>query len=151
MFGNIFKEDYFIENIGKKKWYGIKIMVICLIFINFLSLLTYYAQSIKNNIINITLIIIGFIVLIFGYINFYILKNNYDNYEYFQINNIFIYISLFFLIGLGIIFGIAFGNNTIDNPDVFSDKADYTVINKYILSSVVLWYAMILVILFISL
>ena len=153
-------EDFFIENIGKKNWYGIKIMVICIIFIIFISLLTYYAESIKNNTGNIALFIIALIALIIALsiaIKIFWPSETAGNsqsiletFTYFEANYIFIIISLFFLIFLGIIFGIAFGNDTKDNPNVFSNNADYTVINTYILSSIVLWFVMILVILVIS-
>jgi len=146
--------NYF--NIPKRKvTYGLLIFLMCGLAIFVVSRLTYFAQSASVNMRNAIIMIAIFITLIFVYLRY----NNYitkkitslfgsENYET-PINFL---LSVGFLISIGIVYIIIINNtkNNDDNLSFFSKDADYTIINKYIISSVGLWFAMLLTILFFS-
>ena len=58
-------------------------------------------------------------------------------------------VSLFYLIVIGITFGIFFGTSKdmLGDSNIFSKNTDYSAMNKYVISSVGIWFAMFLVIL----
>jgi hypothetical protein len=60
-------------------------------------------------------------------------------------------LSVGYLFIVGVIVGIGFGSAVEKNTDqssIFSKNANYNTINKYITSSVALWFAMLLSVLF---
>ena len=144
----------FNNTVGKKGGYGIFIFIICGMTIFFVMFLTYFAQKVNVDVryaaFIIFVCIILPIVLIFkfwGQINVLL---TFDEGKYITLANF--GASLGFLIVLGIIFGILIGTAKDDSNDssVFSKTADYSIMNKYILSSVGLWFAMLLTILLCS-
>ena len=144
----------FNNTVGKKGGYGIFIFIICGMTIFFVMFLTYFAQKVNVDVryaaFIIFVCIILPIVLIFkfwGQINVLL---TFDEGNYITLANF--GASLGFLIVLGIIFGILIGTAKDDSNDssVFSKTADYSIMNKYILSSVGLWFAMLLTILLCS-
>jgi len=143
------------NTLGKKGKYGLFIFLMCGLAIFVVSRLTYFAQSASVNMRNAIIMISIFVTLIFVYLrhNNYITKKitslfGSENYET-PINFL---LSVGFLISIGIVYIIIINNtkNNDDNLSFFSKDADYTIINKYIISSVGLWFAMLLTILLFS-
>jgi hypothetical protein len=142
------------EILGEKGNYGVTIFILCGMTIFFLVLLTYFAQKVNVDVRYAAFIIIVIIVAV-GLLIKYYYKLNWSMLLTMDGGNF--WLSLGFLIILGIVFGILMGTakdgsdtDVTRDSSFFSRTADYSVMNKYILSSVALWFAMLLTILLFS-
>ena len=143
--------ESFIKSVGEKNAYGLFIFVICGMAVLLVVFLTYFAQKVNVDLryasfyIFIVVFLPVFVYLKYrNYINV-LLNLDSDNYGSF-IN---LGVSLFYLIVIGITFGIFFGTSKdmLGDSNIFSKNTDYSAMNKYVISSVGLWFAMFLVIL----
>ena len=143
--------ESFIKSVGEKNAYGLFIFVICGMAVLLVVFLTYFAQKVNVDLryasfyIFIVVFLPVFVYLKYrNYINV-LLNLDSDNYGSF-IN---LGVSLFYLIVIGITFGIFFGTSKdmLGDSNIFSKNTDYSAMNKYVISSVGIWFAMFLVIL----
>ena len=143
--------ESFIKSVGEKNAYGLFIFVICGMAVLLVVFLTYFAQKVNVDLryasfyIFIVVFLPVFVYLKYrNYINV-LLNLDSDNYGSF-IN---LGVSLFYLIVIGITFGIFFGTSEdiLGDSKIFSKNTDYSALNKYVISSVGIWFAMFLVIL----
>ena len=143
--------ESFIKSVGEKNAYGLFICVICGMAVLLVVFLTYFAQKANVDLryasfyIFIVVFLPVFVYLKYGkYINI-LLNLDSDNYGSF-IN---LGVSLFYLIFIGITFGFFLGisKDMSGDSSVFSKNTDYSALNKYVISSVGIWFAMFLVIL----
>ena len=143
--------ESFIEMVGEKNAYGLFICVICGMAVILVLLLTYFAQKvnvdIRYAIFYILIIVILPVVAYLKYNKYINLLLNLDSENYGSFINL--GVSLLYLIVIGITFGIFFGTSKdiLGESNIFSKNADYSAMNKYILSSVGIWFGMFLLIL----